>query len=81
MTDVSGKAQLIAFVKYTNTDDIWEHALFCKSLEGKTTREDIFNVVNAFFYENGPNWKSCSSVCTDTAAPMTSHEKGLMAQI
>uniref|UniRef100_A0A8C4GG45 DUF4371 domain-containing protein n=1 Tax=Dicentrarchus labrax TaxID=13489 RepID=A0A8C4GG45_DICLA len=59
-TDVSGNAQLVAFVRYVDTDDIYEHILFCKSLEGKTTGEDIFNVVNAAFCENGLSWKSCT---------------------
>lgn len=76
-TDVSGNTQLIAFVRYIDTDDICEHVLFYKSLEGKTTGEDIFNVDNAFFCENGLNWKSCTSVCTD--ASMTGRIKGLMA--
>ncbi len=38
-TDVSGNAQLIAFVRYTDTDNICEQVLFCKGSEGKTTRE------------------------------------------
>lgn len=80
-TDVSGNAQLVIFVKYIETDDICEHILFCKSLEGRTTGEDIFNVVNTFFSENGLSWKSCSSVCTDAAASMTGSGKGLVARI
>lgn len=80
-TDVSGQAQLLAFVRYVDTDDICEHVLFCKSLEGKTTGEDIFNVVNAFFGENGLNWRSCTSVCTDAAASMTGRVKGLVARV
>ena len=61
-TDVSGKAQLIAFVRYVDTDDIYENVLFCKTLEGKTTGEDIFNVVNDFFIENELDWRNCMSV-------------------
>ncbi len=81
-TDVSGNAQLIAFVRYIDTDDICEHVLFCKSLEGNTTGENIFNInVNSFFCKNGLNWKSCTSVCTDVASSMTGRVKGLMARI
>lgn len=36
------KPQLVAFVRYVDNDDISEHILFCKTLEGKTTGEDIF---------------------------------------
>ena len=78
-TDVSGNAQLVAFVRYIDTDDIYEHILFCKALEGKTTGEDIFDVVNTFFCENGMSWKSCSSICTDAAASMTGSTRGLSA--
>uniref|UniRef100_A0A3P9IY56 DUF4371 domain-containing protein n=1 Tax=Oryzias latipes TaxID=8090 RepID=A0A3P9IY56_ORYLA len=48
---------------------------------GRTTGEDIFNVVNKFFTRNAISWKSCSSVCTDAAASMTGSAKGLIARI
>uniref|UniRef100_A0AAY5KSP4 DUF4371 domain-containing protein n=1 Tax=Esox lucius TaxID=8010 RepID=A0AAY5KSP4_ESOLU len=80
-TDVSGKAQLIAFVRYVDINDIYENVLICKSLEGKTTGEDLFNVVNNFFIENELDWKNCMSVCTDRAASITGCVKGLMARI
>lgn len=68
-------------MRYVDTDDIYEHILFCKSLKGKTTGEDIFDVVNAALCENGLRWKSCSSICTDAAASMTGSAKGLIARI
>uniref|UniRef100_A0A8C7ZS04 DUF4371 domain-containing protein n=1 Tax=Oryzias sinensis TaxID=183150 RepID=A0A8C7ZS04_9TELE len=80
-TDVSGHAQLVAFVRYIDTDDICEHILFCKEMEGRTTGEDIFNVVNMFFTRNAISWKSCSSVCTDAAASMTGSARGLIARM
>uniref|UniRef100_A0A8C6LL81 DUF4371 domain-containing protein n=1 Tax=Nothobranchius furzeri TaxID=105023 RepID=A0A8C6LL81_NOTFU len=79
-TDVSGNAQLVAFVRYADADDIYEHILFCKSLEGKTTGEDIFIVDSGAFCEYGWSWKSCSSICTDAAASMTGRAKGLIAR-
>ncbi len=50
--DVSGQVQLVAFARYVDTSDIREHILFCKTLEGRTTGEDIFNIVNSFFSEH-----------------------------
>ncbi len=50
--DVSGQAQFLAFARYVDTSDIREHILFCKTLEGRTTGEDIFNIVNSFFSEH-----------------------------
>jgi hypothetical protein len=78
-TDVSGNAQLVAFVRYIDTDDIYEHIPFCKTLAGKTSGEDFFDEVNTFFCENGLSWKSCRSICTDAAASMTGSTRGLSA--
>lgn len=80
-TDISGNAQLVGFVRYMDTDDIYEHILFCKTLEGRTTGEDIFDTVNTFFSENSISWKSCSSICTDAAASMTGSVRGLIARV
>uniref|UniRef100_A0A673H3J0 DUF4371 domain-containing protein n=1 Tax=Sinocyclocheilus rhinocerous TaxID=307959 RepID=A0A673H3J0_9TELE len=78
---VDGQAQLVAFARYVDTSDIREHILFCKTLEERTTGEDIFNIVNSFFSEHEIRWKSCTSVCTDAAASMTGRIKGLIAHI
>ena len=77
-TDVSGSAQLVGFVRYRDTDGIAEHILFCKSMQGRTTGKDIFNVVDAFFTEKSLNWTRCSSICTDAAAFMTGTIKGFV---
>ena len=76
--DVSGSAQLVGFVRYRDADDIAEHILFCKSMQGRTTEKDIFNVVDAFFTDKSLNWTCCSSICTDAAASMTSTKKGFV---
>ena len=77
-TDVSGSAQLVDFVRYRDADGIAEHILFCKSMQGRTTGKDIFNVVNAFFAEKSLNWTRCSSIYTDAAASMTGTIKGFV---
>ena len=77
-TDVNGSAQLVGFVRYCDADDIAEHILFCKSMQGRTTGKDIFNVVDAFFAEKSLNWTRCSSICTDAAAFMTGTIKGFV---
>ena len=77
-TDVSGSAQLVAFVRYRDADNIAEHILFCKSMQERTTENDIFNVVDAFFAEKSLNWTRCSSICTDAAASMTGTIKGFV---
>lgn len=81
MTDVSGEAQLLAFVRYKDVTDINEHILFCKKLTGKTTGEDIFQVMDSFFKDNNLEWKSCSHICTDGAAAMTGRVHGLLGRV
>ena len=78
-TDVSGSAQLVGFVRYRDADDIAEHILFCKSMQGKSTGKDIFSVVDAFFAEKSLIGTCCSSICTDAAASMTGTIKGFVA--
>ena len=76
--DVSGSAQLVGFVRYRDADDIAEHILFCKSMHGRSTGKDIFNVVDAVFAEKSLNWTRCSSICTDASAFMISTIKGFV---
>uniref|UniRef100_A0A8C5HGG8 DUF4371 domain-containing protein n=1 Tax=Gouania willdenowi TaxID=441366 RepID=A0A8C5HGG8_GOUWI len=71
MTDVSGHAQLLAFVRYKDVSDINEHILFCKKLPGKTTGEQMFQIIDIFFKEHDLQWKTCGHICTDGAAAMT----------
>lgn len=80
-TDVSGKSQLVAFVRFKDTDNITEHILFCKPMLAKTTGEDVFNVVDSFFTEHSLNWQRCSHICTDGAASMTGRTHGFLARV
>ncbi|XP_060758376.1 zinc finger BED domain-containing protein 5-like [Neoarius graeffei] len=81
MTDVSGEAQLLAFIRYKDVSDINEHILFCKRLPGKTTGEKMFQVIDSFFKEHDIQWKQCSYICTDGAAAMTGSVKELFGQV
>lgn len=48
-TDVSGKSQLISFIRFVNENEIIEQFLFCRELQTTTTGVDIWNAVNNFF--------------------------------
>ncbi|XP_072389281.1 protein FAM200C-like [Diabrotica undecimpunctata] len=48
-TDISGKAQLISFVRFVYGPEIIEQFLFCHGLETTTTGTDIFSTVDTFF--------------------------------
>ncbi|XP_043926792.1 zinc finger BED domain-containing protein 5-like [Protopterus annectens] len=69
-TDISGKAQLMAFVRYPNQQSLIEQFLFCRELI-QTHGEDIFKCVCTFFEQHGLLWQWCTSICTDRAPSMT----------
>ncbi|XP_072377984.1 protein FAM200C-like [Diabrotica undecimpunctata] len=48
-TDISGKAQLISFVRFVYGPEIIEQFLLCRELETTTTGADIFSTVDTFF--------------------------------
>lgn len=59
--------------------DINEHISFHKKLTGKTTGDDIFQVIDS--KENNLKCKSCSHICTDGAAAMTGRARGLLGRV
>jgi hypothetical protein len=69
-TDVSGKSQLISFIRFFNGKEIIEQFLFCRELQTTITGIDNFNAVNNYFKVNNI-WSNCISICTDGAAAMT----------
>ena len=77
-TDIAGKAQLMAFVRYSDEGTMKEQFLFCRELI-ETKGEDIFNSVNSYFSENRLSWEWCTSVCTDGAPAMTGKVKGFFS--
>ena len=57
-TDVSGKAQLIAFIEFVNNGKISEQFFCCKELKERTTGQDIFDTLNKYLEENRLTWKA-----------------------
>lgn len=56
---------------YKGVSNINKHVLFCKILLGKTTGEEILQVIDNFFREHDLQWKTCSHVYHDGAVEMT----------
>ncbi|XP_043925878.1 zinc finger BED domain-containing protein 5-like [Protopterus annectens] len=77
-TDISGKAQLMAFVRYPNQQSVIEQFLFCRELI-QTCGEDIFKCICAFFEQHGLLWQWCTSICTDGAPAMTGCVHGFLS--
>jgi hypothetical protein len=69
--DISGHAQLIAYIRYTEGESLKTNIFFRKNLPGKTTGEEIFRVTDVYISENNLRWEDCVSICTDGAASMT----------
>ena len=69
-TDVAQLSQLMVYVCFVGSATIEEEMLFCKSLETTTKAEDVFRVVDAYFYKNGIKWVKLVGVCTDGAPAM-----------
>ncbi|XP_067137835.1 zinc finger BED domain-containing protein 5-like [Centruroides vittatus] len=60
-----------SYDKYTDKYEIKEDFLFCLSLPGYTTAEEIFKVTDQYFSEHNLEWHNCISICTDGAAAIT----------
>lgn len=80
-TDIVNSAQLLVFVRYCHENEMHEDFLFCKALEGRTTGEDIFSLVNSFFIDNNLSWTNCVGICTDGASAFTGTKKGFRARV
>ncbi|XP_025415530.1 SCAN domain-containing protein 3-like [Sipha flava] len=55
--------------------------LFCQPLEGRTTENDIFVLINNFLEINEIPWSMCVSICIDGAAALTGSKKGFKAKV
>ncbi|UYV81801.1 SH3BP5 [Cordylochernes scorpioides] len=66
-TDISNKAQLLAFLRFVDTGKIVNNYFFCKELKQRTTGADIFELVDENVMKYNLRWENCVSVCTDGA--------------
>ncbi len=80
-TDISGKAQLLAFVRFVNDEDITENFFCCKELTETTKGVDVFNTMTSYLESLNLSWHLCVGVCTDGAPSMTGCLKGFVALV
>ena len=80
-TDVANFAQLMMYVRYEYEQAIEEEFLFCESLSGRTTADEIFKKVNDFVVSNGLNWENCVGISSDGEAAMTGKHGGVVTRI
>ncbi|GFY25957.1 SCAN domain-containing protein 3 [Trichonephila clavipes] len=80
-TNITGNAQLIAFVRFIHENDIINQFLCCRELPDFTTGKHIFQVISSYLEEIKVSWKSCIGICIDGAPAMTGHLKGFVAHV
>jgi hypothetical protein len=78
-TNITGKAELLAFSKFVCNGDITEKFLFFKALPETTKGQNILDVVDSYFSSRDLSWKPCISICTDRALSMSGSLKGFIA--
>ncbi|UYV77618.1 hypothetical protein LAZ67_15001747 [Cordylochernes scorpioides] len=61
-TDISNKAQLLAFLRFVDTGKIVNNYFFCKELKQRTTGADIFELVDENVMKYNLRWENCVSV-------------------
>ena len=70
-TDITGKAQLLVFIRFIDDEFIVEDFLCCKELPETNEGQSIFDVINLYLEHCELKWKNCVGICTDGAPSMT----------
>ena len=73
-SDITGKAQLLAFVRFENEGEIMENFLCCKELPETTKGHDIFNILSSYL-------ELCVGICTDGAPSMIGSVQGFVSRV
>ncbi|VVC37243.1 Hypothetical protein CINCED_3A022204 [Cinara cedri] len=80
-TDISDFSQLLVYGRYIYKEEILKEFLFCQTLDGRTTGNNIFTLINTFFEHNEISWSVCKAICTDGAATLIGSKKGCRAKV
>ncbi|VEN56237.1 unnamed protein product [Callosobruchus maculatus] len=80
-TDVSGKAHLLAFVRFINENEVINQISCCRELTERTTGQDIFDSINSYMEKFKVSWENCVGICTDGAPSMLGSIKGFATVI
>ena len=80
-TDISSKAQLIAYIRFIKDSKIVNQFLFCCGLNQTTKGSDVFSLVDENITAKNMRWENCVSICTDGALSMVGKYKGFVAHV
>ncbi|GFT34269.1 zinc finger BED domain-containing protein 5 [Nephila pilipes] len=57
--DIAGLSILLVIVRYIHETAAQEDLIICKSLQTRTTAEEMFNNVKSFFKKHDISWNLC----------------------
>ena len=80
-TDITGKAQLLAFVRFENEGEIMENYFCCKELPETTKGYDVFNILSSYMESCNLSWNRCVGICTDGAPSMIGSVQGFVSRV
>ncbi|XP_014778813.1 SCAN domain-containing protein 3-like [Octopus bimaculoides] len=80
-TDMADLARLCVYAGYVHKKCLEDESLFCKSLNTRTTANDIFQKVDQLFNMHGINWEHAVGVCTDSAPAMHGCHSGSQTMV
>ena len=69
-TDISGKPQLPAFIRFIDGNQIINQFLCCKEMSLTAKGQDIFDILSAYLEKLNVSWNSCVGMCTEGAPCM-----------
>ena len=79
-TDVEGLCQLLVLVRYIWNSEPHEDMLLCEPISG-STREEIFNTVDAYIGTKGLDCHKCIGICTDGACAICGRNSRVVTRI
>ena len=80
-TDISGKPQLLAFIRFVDGNQIINQFLCCKKMSLTTKGQDVFDILSAYLEKWNLSWNSCIGICTDGAPCMVGSIKGFVSLV
>ncbi len=80
-TDVTGKAQLQAFVQFKNEGEIMENYFCCKELPETTKGHDVFSILSSYLESYGLPWNRCFGICIDGAPSVIGSVQGFVSRM
>lgn len=72
---------IIDYVRFIDGDDMREDLLFCKTVSGRATAEELFQILDTYLKEASLKWEDCVGICTDGGQVMAGKRGGLQALI